>query len=281
MYNIGIDIGATNTKLVLLKGVKIIRKEKFSTPQERKKLIKALESRINKIADDFSKSKIKKIGIGVPSPLDKKRAFILDAPNLKYLTNFSLDKIVEKNLKIKTIMENDANCFTLAETVMGAGKGAKIVAGITLGTGVGGGIVQDGKVIKGVFGSAGEFGFITINFGSKFSILDEYCSEKFFKRKKLYSKTLDDKAKKGDKKAKKVFEKYGKYLGIGLSNLINILDPEVVVIGGGISKAHKFFMPSVKREIQTNVLSPMSRKFVKIKIAKLKDFSGAVGAALL
>lgn len=281
MYNIGIDIGATNTKLVLLKGKEIIKKEKFSTPKEKERLIKTLESKINNFASDFSKSKIKKIGIGVPGPLDKKRAFILDAPNLKYLVNFPLAKIIEKDVKIKTVMENDVSCFVLAEAKLGAAKGKQIIVGLTFGTGVGGAIIWKEKPIIGGFGGAGEFSYIIINFDSKFKKLRDYCSERFFKRKGLYSKTLDNRAKKGDKKARKVFEEYGRYLGIGLSNIINVLDPEVIVIGGGISKAHKFFMPSLKKEIQANVHSPISRKSVKIKIAKLKDFSGAVGAALL
>ena len=282
MYSIGIDIGATNTKFVLLSGSRVVRKEKFSTPKSKEKLIRFLEENINNLISNIPLSQIRGIGIGVPGPLNKERDFILNPPNLKCLSKCPLSKIIEKDLKIKTVMENDVNCFTLAEAIIGAAKGAEIIAGITLGSGLGGGIIWKNKFVKGGFGSAGEFGHMTINSDAEHSgFLEDYCSEKFFKRKNLYSKNLDTKAKKGDKKALKIFNEYGKYLGIGISNIINVLDPEVIVIGGGISKANKFFMKSAKKEIQKRVLSPLSKKFVKIKISKLKNFSGAIGAALL
>ncbi len=282
MYNIGIDIGATNTKFVLLSKLKVVKKEKISTPKNKEKLIKLLEKNIKNLISGIPQSKIKGIGIGIPGPLDKKRDFILNPPNLKHLSNCPLSKIIQKDLNIRTVMENDVNCFVLAETILGSAKGAEIVAGITLGTGVGGGVIWKGKSIKGAFGSAGEFGFMTIKFDEKhLGFLEEYCSEKFFNRKGIYSKDLEEKAKKGNKQALKIFQEYGKYLGIGISNIINVLDPEAIVIGGGISKANKFFMKSAKKEIQKRVLSPLSKKFVKIKISKLKDFSGAIGATLL
>jgi len=311
-YLIGIDIGATNTKFVLLKGFYPVKKEKIPTPKNKEKLRKVLKENVNNLISNIPQSEIKGIGIGVPGPLNKERDFILNPPNLKCLSNYPLAKIIEKDLKIKTIMENDVNCFTLAEAMLGSGKGAEIVAGITLGTGVGGGIIRKLKVkneklkveiIKGAFGSAGEFGFMTINFdGENSGSLEDYCSEKFFKRKKIYpvrnikgkekksreqisnefnSKELEEKAKKGNKRALKIFQEYGKNLGIGISNIINTLDPEVIVIGGGISKANKIFLKETKKEIQKKVLSPLSKKSVKIKISKLKDFSGAIGAALL
>jgi len=292
MFSVGIDIGATNIKFVLLNyGLKVVKKEKIPTPKNKQKLIKVLEKKIKNLIFDIPQSKIKGIGIGVPGPLNKERDFILNPPNLKCLFNCPLSKIIQKDLKIKTVMENDVSCFVLAEAILGSAKGAEVIAGITLGTGVGGGIITKtsnkqqetrNKIFKGAFGSAGEFGYMTINSDAEYSgFLEDYCSEKFFKRKKVFSKTLEEKAKEGNKQALKIFQEYGKYLGIGISNIINVLDPEVIVIGGGISKANKFFIQSAKKEIQKRVLSPLSKKFVKIKITQLKDFSGAIGAALL
>ena len=298
MYSLGIDIGATNTKFVLLKGFCTIKKEKIPTPKNREKLREVLKENIENLISNIPQSEIKGIGIGVPGPLNKERDFILNPPNLKCLSNCPFAKIIEKDLKIKTIMENDVNCFTLAEAMLEAGKGAEIVAGITLGTGVGGGIIMKNpktqttnhkqntnskfQIFRGAFGSAGEFGFMTINFnGENSGFLEDYCSERFFKRRKIYSKELEEKAKKGDKQALKIFQEYGKNLGIGISNIINTLDPEVIVIGGGISKANKFFLKEAKKETQKRILSPLSKKFVRIKITQLKDFAGAIGAALL
>jgi glucokinase len=144
------------------------------------------------------------------------------------------------------------------------------------------------KIYKGSFGSAGEFGHMTIKFDGKkcscgsIGCFEEYACERFFKREaKICSIEIFEKAKRGEKFALKIFQEFGKNLGRGLANLINILDPEIIVLGGGISKAHKFFLKECQKEIKKRVLSPISKKFVKIKIAKFGDFSGAIGAALL
>ena len=184
-------------------------------------------------------------------------------------------------------MENDVNCFTLGEALVGAGKGAETVLGITLGTGVGGGIVIDGRIYRGAFGAAGELGHMTIKFDgprcscSSFGCLEEYCSERFFLKKGGLPQKFYDDAEKGDKKALKIYNEYGKYLGIGLANVINLLDPEVIVIGGGIANAYKLFVKEMEKEIRKRVISPVSKKYVKIKKAALNGLGGAVGAALL
>ena len=147
MFSVGIDIGATNIKFVLLNELKVIKKEKIPTPKNKEKLIKVLKENINNLISDIPQSKIKGIGIGVPGPLNKERDFILNPPNLKCLSNCPLSKIIQKDLKIITVMENDVSCFVLAETILGSAKGAEIVAGITLGTGVGGGVIWKGKLL--------------------------------------------------------------------------------------------------------------------------------------
>jgi glucokinase len=170
---------------------------------------------------------------------------------------------------------------------LGAGRGAEIVFGITLGTGVGGGIVINNKIYRGATGSAVEAGHMTIKFdGLKCSCgnlgcLEAYCSEKFFKKKGISPKEAAKKAKAGNKFALKIFKDYGKNLGVGLSNIINLLDPEIIVLGGGISKASKFFLEETKKETKKRTISPLSKKYVKIKIAKLGEIAGALGAALL
>jgi len=205
--------------------------------------------------------------------------------------------LVEKELKIKTFMDNDANCFALGEAILGAGKSTETVFGITLGSGVGGGIIQKLKVkseklkvkiYSGAFGSAGEVGHMCIKFdgfrcscGNK-GCLEEYASERFIKRKtKISPLELEKKAKRGDRNAQEIYRQLGKNLGVGLANIVNILDPEVIVIGGGISKAGEFILKSAKKEMQKRIISPVSKKYVKIKKAGLGDYAGAIGAALL
>ncbi len=285
MKILGIDIGATNTKFVVLENFKRISKKKSSLTLKRKKdFILFLKEEIKKISE---KEKISGIGIGIAGILDKKREKILFVPNLKFLSKFPLKEILEKEFKKKIKLENDTNCFTLCEAFLGEAKKYKIVIGLTLGTGIGGTILFKRKIYKGAFGGAGEIGHMVINFEKgkcscgNFGCFEAFGSEKFFKRKKVFSKNIEEKAKRGDKKAKRIFEEYGKYLGIGISNIINILDPEIVVLGGGQAKAFNLFSPSLKKEVEKRVISPISRKFVKIKKGKFLDFGGAIGAALL
>ncbi len=287
MYSVGVDIGATKTNFVLLQRGKILKKEGVLTAKNQKGLLEAIEAVSESLLSGISKSEVKGIGLGVPGPLNKKRTEILNPPNLTSLSNQPLAKIVQGHLRLKTKMENDANCFALAEARLGEGKKSKAVLGITLGSGVGGGLVIDGELYKGAFGAAGEIGHITINYnGLKCSCggqgcLEQYASEKFFLRKGAYPQAFQEKAQKGDKRALNVYREYGRYLGVGISSAINLLDPDVVVIGGGIASAYKFFIKAVRAEIALRVISPSARKYVKIKEARFGAWSGAVGAALL
>lgn len=285
MNILGIDIGATNTKFVLLKNFKkILEKEIIATPKNRKEFLSLLKEKIERIRKE---KEVSGIGIGIPGILDKEREKIFVTPNLKYLSYFPLKRILEKDFRIKIKLENDAKCFTLCEAVFGSAKNNRIVVGLTLGTGIGGCILFKRKIYKGAFGGAGELGHMVINFREgkcsckNIGCFEFFGSEKFFKRKKIFSKDVEKKARKGDKKAKRIFEEYGKYLGIGISNIINILDPEVVVLGGGQAKAFDLFISSLKKEIKKRVISSLSKKFVKIKKGKFLDFGGAIGAALL
>jgi len=278
MQTIGIDIGASKIGFVLLENSQVIKTtKKIATPSSKEKLLALLKENINQMISGLAKPKVQGIGIGVPGPLNNKGDLILNPPNLKYLSQCPLAKIIEKELKLKTTMENDSNCFTLAEALLGAGQGFKTVFGITLGSGVGGGIVIGGKIYQGSFSSTSEVGHMIINFDGpacscgSHGCLEEYCSKRFF----LKHGTTPQKANKS------LYQEYGKYLGIGLANIINLLDPEVIVVGGGISKSLSLFLKQARQEALRLTLSPISRKCVKIKKAKLGEFSGAIGAGLL
>ncbi|MFH1656880.1 MAG: ROK family protein [bacterium] len=284
--SIGIDIGATKIIFVLLEDNQVLKKRKIKTPKNQKELVDALRKNITHLLPQ--KGVIAGIGIGVPSLLDLKREVVLNPPNLTCLKECPLPKIVKGCFEeIPVVMDNDANCFALAEACLGAGKDAEIVCGITLGSGLGGGIVKAKKIYRGAFGGAGEIGHMTIKFDGHQCIcggagcFEEYASEKFFKRKKINSKELNRKASSGDKQALAIFTEFGNNLGIGLANVVNILEPEIIILGGGISKAGKYFIPAARAEAEKRIISPFSKKYVKIKKAKLGEFAGAIGAALL
>ncbi len=291
-YSVGVDIGGTKINFALLKNWKKEKTKKVMTPQTKEEIVAVVEKNIRILTEDVSDSEIVGVGIGVPSLLDKKKEKILAPPNLKTLTGFSLAKFIEKDIGIKTVLENDSNCFALAEAMIGAGKGCSIIVGITVGTGIGGGIVfkrgNEYEIYEGAFGRAGEIGHMVFDYrgfdcncGSK-GCFEGYASEKFFKRRtSLSSIEIEKKAKKGSKKAKYLYREFARNLADGLASVINILDPEVIVIGGGFSKASSLILKPLREELEERVFLTESKKFAKIRITKLGEFAGAIGAGLL
>lgn len=274
-YKIGIDVGATKTSFILLKNSKVVETRRTVTPKNKKELIAVLKENIKNLANSRT---IEAIGLGVTGPLSEERGLMLYPPNQKFLSNFPLAKIISKISGVRTVMENDVNCFALAEALIGAGKKAKTVLGITLGTGLGGGLVIDKKLQKGSFGALGEVGHMVIKFDGPrctcgtCGCFEEYGSQRFFLRKGTSPKECKD---------PKIWREYGKMLGIGLGNLANILDPEMIVIGGGISNKYDLFIKEAEKEMRKRILSPITKKKLKLKKAKFGDFAGAIGASLL
>jgi len=290
---IGLDVGGTNIKGVLMDGNKVLKKTKFRIKSRKDK--KIILTQIFDCIEKLRKfKKIKKIGIAIAGPVDFQRQKILNPPNLIALSNLYLGKVIQKKLGIKVIIEHDANCFALAEANWGAGKKYRSVFGVTLGTGVGGGMVVNKKIYHGAHGSSGEIGHITIekngrkcscgNYGCLEAYINDVGIKKIAKdilKRNIDSlRTLDDLAKNGNKLAIKIYEKAGRYLGIGLANIVDTIDPEIIVIGGGIMRAGKFILNPARKEMKKNILS-RSAKRVKLYKAKLGKFAGAMGATLL
>jgi len=230
---------------------------------------------------------VKAIGLGTPGPADANGRIARVAINLKNWQNVPLADWLEAKTGLPTILANDANCAGLGEAWLGAGRDFKNLILITLGTGVGGAIIQDGKLFVGSTGAAGELGLISINpdgpecnSGNRGS-LEQYVSVQAIRRDTgLEPLELANLAKNGDVKALEYWQKYGRYLGVGLANLIYILTPEAVIIGGGVSAGAEYFLSTVKAEIEQRVI-PSSRENLQLLIAELGNQAGIVGAAKL
>lgn len=293
MY-IGIDIGGTSIKGVLLSNKKIIAKIKIPTKSKTNKkiLVGQIFECIKKLI--AGKRRVKVIGIGAAGPVDFKNQKVLNPPNVTALENLYLGRIIEKKFKIKTKIENDANCCGLAEVLLGAGKDKKVVTGLTLGTGVGGFVIINKKIFRGKSLRATEFGHkIKINkngrkcnCGSK-GCLEAYINEKGIRKtaKKIFGREIGtiklyEMAKKRDKKAIEVWKITGRYLGLGLANIVDTLNPDIIIIGGGIAGAGKFLLNPAKKEMRKNILSPEAKNTLVVR-AKLGEFAGAIGAGLL
>ncbi|MBW2983762.1 ROK family protein [Candidatus Woesearchaeota archaeon] len=281
---IGVDVGGTNIRAAVVSNGKIISKIKTKT--EPKKGQKAVLRKVVDIIESFPSKNIAGIGLGVPGMIDAKNGIVKYSPNLP-LKNVNIKKLIEKEFKKPVFVDNDANCFTLAETKYGAAKNKENVIGLTLGTGVGSGILIDGKLYHGR-GSAAELGHTTINFnGPKSKCGNNGCVENYVsirgilnRVKGLYIKNpreLFELAEQRNKKALKLWQDTGFYLGVAVANFANIFDPDAIVIGGNIAKAWKFF----SKEMNTTIKKRALVKNVKVIRSKLGEDAGILGAASL
>ncbi len=259
---IGIDIGGSKINAALFHNGEVLKSDKIPTPKNQKEFLKKLEALVRKLIFDAGSKKISGIGCGAAGILDLERGIILNALNLQFLNKFNIKKWLEKKFGLEVKIDNDARCFTRAEYLWGSGRGYKNIVGITLGTGVGGGVIINGKMFYGASDSAGELGHMVINGGKDLEILTVKNTRKF-------------------KFSGMAVEKFKKNFGIGLANIINILDPEIIIIGGGAAKTAKENLAKIKMAASKFIISPKSRKNVKIIIGKLGENTGAIGAAAL
>ncbi|WP_017327361.1 ROK family protein [Synechococcus sp. PCC 7336] len=227
------------------------------------------------------------VGIGVPGPTDVAGRKALVAINLHGWTDVPLADRLESLVDRPVKLANDANCAGLGEAWLGAGRNSRLFMLLTLGTGVGGAVVVDGQLFTGPHGAGGELGLIAVhpdgpecNSGNRGS-LEQYVSATAIRRRTgMGGHELDRKARAGDEQAIAHWTEIGKDLGIGLSSLIYVLTPEVIAIGGGISKCADLFLPAAIAEIERRVL-PSSRVNLKVVPAQLGNRAGCVGAARL
>jgi glucokinase len=264
-FLLGIDIGGSITKLLLVKDFKIVGRIKIKTSKEnRKDFLSQLGEAIDEIILAAEGNKIKGVGCGVAGMLDLERGVVLKAPNIPILNGFNIKNWISKKTGIEIRVDNDARSFTRAEHLWGAGKRYKNMVGITLGTGVGGGIIIDGKLVYGNNGSAGEVGHMILNAkGEDLEMLTmKYMSDSGFP---VVVEAYNN------KKAKEALKNFENNLAMGFTNIITILNPEAIIIGGGASEAGKFFIPKIKKII--------SGKNIKILLSKLGEDAGALGAA--
>lgn len=266
---IAIDLGGTNMRVGLAEGNGIVRYVKKDTPKKSKELLDTLVSSIEEV---IARDKISGIGIAMPGPL--KEGVVKNPPNLA-LKNFNLKKYLEKKFKTKVEICNDADCVALAEAKLGCKKKNFII--LTLGTGVGGGIVINGELYHGK-GYGGELGHLVLNDGKFFEDLVagkrlNPLTKKKFGREMMIKDLMDEKSKKADA----IVDEFADYLGQGIGSLINVFDPEVVVIAGGVRESGNKFLNKIKKAAKKYVILPTK---TKIEWSKL-DHPGILGAGLL
>ncbi|MDQ0161351.1 ROK family glucokinase [Aeribacillus alveayuensis] len=309
-YLVGVDLGGTTIKLAFINmnGVLI---EKWEIPTNKKDntivedIAKAIEEKAKSIG--ILKDQLAGIGMGAPGPVNLETGVVYQAVNLGW-ENYPLKEKLEQAIGLPAIIDNDANIAALGEMWKGAGQQAKDLICVTLGTGVGGGIIANGEVIHGVRGAGGEIGHITAvpeggarcNCG-KTGCLETIASatgivriaiEKMQKIEtsilndlyeqngKLTAKDVFDAARKQDQAALEVIEEMSFHLGLALANLANGLNPAKIVIGGGVSRGADLFIENVTFYFNKFAF-PAVAKGAEIRVATLGNDAGVIGGAWL
>lgn len=309
---IGVDLGGTTIKFAILTENGDIQ-QKWSVEtnilDEGSHIVPDIVASINHHLDLYKMDKDQFIGIGMGTPgtVDVEKGTVVGAYNLNWKTLQNVKAEIEAGTGIKFAVDNDANSAALGESWKGAGDNAKEVVFVTLGTGVGGGVVTDGKLVHGM-GAGGEIGHINVHPGGfectcgNKGCLETYASatgvvrvaramaEEFAGKSQLKeavdngeevtSKLVFDLAKDGDKLADMVVDRVCYYLGLAAANLGSTLNPQYIVIGGGVSAAGRFLLDRVDKYFQEFAF-PTVRTSTTLKLAELGNDAGVIGAASL
>ncbi len=299
-YTIGIDIGGTNIKTGLFNSSGLLsHKRILSTPaltSTKKTLIAAI---IQEIQNLLQKKKLRKkdvhgIGIGMPGLINVDKGIVYSLTNLPGWRNVPLKQILNKELGMTVWIDNDVNLMALGEWHYGAGKGYGDIVCLTLGTGVGGGLIINNQLYRGKGFMAGEIGHIPLSKnGPRCNCGGRGCLETFignrylkkraarlFKKKNISLQEVSFMAGKGDKKALAFWEEVATHLGLALTGVVNLLNPQLIIIGGGVAGAYQFMIRTLKETIHDRAMS-VPAKMVKIVRARLKNEAGVWGAYAL
>jgi glucokinase len=299
-----VDLGGTHLRVALVDDTgRILKQLKQETPRgdSANCIINALANAADQWSDE--KRRVIAASIMVPGAVDADKAVVLQAPNLPSLVNFGLKAALEKRLGWAVFLENDANAAAVGEMWLGAARGCYDVMSVTLGTGVGGGLILDGKLWRGSHGSAGEIGHTTVDpfSGLKCKCGNTGCLELFasataivrmtrenlslfpdskLKSDELTAERVYEAGRAGNELALAVFKRFGMYLGIGLANIINLIDPQIIVITGGAANGWDLFAAEMYRQVEERAFRTTAQQ-VKIARAECGDNAGLLGAARL
>ncbi|MDO4380197.1 MAG: ROK family protein [Clostridia bacterium] len=312
-FRVGVDLGGTNIAVgVIDENHEIIGRGKLKTnaPRPAKEIMEDIVKAVKlAVADaNLTVDDIESIGIGTPGSVNKETGYIEYANNLAF-DHVPAVQMLGELIDAKVYLENDANCAALGEAIAGVGKGKKLFIAITLGTGVGGGIINDGKVMAGCNEAGGELGHTVINMDGipcncgRVGCWEAYASASALVRQtkeamnehkdsKMWEiaggsldnvggKTAFDAMRAGDKWGTEVVEKYIKYVAVGTVNIINIFQPEMICFGGGICNEGETLLAPLRKYVEAERYSRYCDKQTELCRAKLGNDAGIIGAALV
>lgn len=271
--NISIDLGGTNIRAAQVKGNQLIQMVSILCPANSSE-IDVLEA-ICSLVDLLMCKEVLTIGIGVPSILDSENGVVYNVANIASWEEVKLKAYMEERYSLPVFVDNDCNCFALGEFFYGRGKRVKNMVGITLGTGIGTGLVLNGQLYRGVLTGAGEVGCLPfLN-----SDYESYCSSDFFVRNDTTAIECYECAMRGEESALSLWKDYGQYMGCFMKAIIYIYAPELIVLGGGISRSYDLFKESMYQELNS-FSYPVILKKTRIEVSVLPN-ANLLGASVL
>lgn len=320
MFRIGVDLGGTNIAAGLVDdNYKIVDRESVKTnvPRPAESIIQDITRLVNVLRgrNNLEEKDIEAVGVGVPGTINEDTGYVEYSNNIRF-ENVPFIELLSGMISIPVYFGNDANAAALGEYYAG-GYNVKSFVMITLGTGIGSGIILDGRLIKGINFAAAELGHTVIKMGGELCTCgrrgcfeayasatalirdtrrrmtsEEYFGEDAAGKTVLWdlcgkdtdnieAKHVFDAVKLDDKLANELFSDYTDYLAEGIANIINILQPELVCIGGGVSKAGEMLLTPVKEKVARLIFSKNSAKNTEIELARLDNDAGIIGAAML
>lgn len=271
---IGIDLGGTNVRAAVITGavIETTHTARIPTSGFYDEVLQTLFS----VTDAVMQNAVAAIGIGVPSVVDIETGVVYDVQNIPAWTEVPLKRLLEERYKVPVFVNNDANCFALGEFYFGHGKGSSNMVGLTIGTGLGAGIIINKKLYAGPNCGAGEFGMVA--YLDKF--YEWYASGQFFKN--VYGvdgEVVFEKATRCEAQALEMYEEFGMHLGNALKMILYTYDPSLIVLGGSVRHAYQLFQKPMWQQLESFVFLRSVQR-LQLKISTLQN-SGVLGAAAL
>ena len=272
---IGIDLGGTQMRAGRIEGDKLILEKRESTPKDTTRYRDTTDVLIELIQSVWS-DQVTAIGIGVPSVVDREKGIVYYVGHIPHWDEVPLKTILEKQFGVPVYVDNDANCFALGERIFGAGKNCENFVGLTIGTGLGGGIIQRGRLLADANCGSGEFGMLPY----LDAVLEYYCSGSFFMNcfgidgKEMHQMALENK-----KEALEAYRQLGEHLAAAVKMVVLTVDPEMIIFGGSVAESHALFEAAMHENLK-DFAYPNSIKRLRLEFSRLQH-PGLFGAASL
>lgn len=272
---IGVDLGGTNMRAGRVENDCLVAQASERTPKSPKDTAETIDL-LERVIRSVWTPEVSAIGIGVPGLVDRQNGVVYNLVNIPHWDVVPLREILEARFGVRVVIDNDANCFALGERVFGVGRQYENFVGLTLGTGLGGGIIQQGRLLADSNCGSGEFGMMPY----RDNILEYYCSGSYFMNIwGVDGKTMYERALKGDAEALEAYRQLGEHIAAAVKIVMLAVDPEMIVFGGSVAAAHALFEESLRENLR-DFAYPNSVKRLRIFFSEMEN-PAILGAASL